>query len=122
MNRIFTVRWANSIIKKATDDPLVLKNKEEGDQKAPAGPDVPEADPANNGKTETSKDGNTVQDYQLLRALDLLNGLHLYKGGLEGNPGAHSPESSEASGHDAPPSSSKEPAPDQDKAPESTAP
>lgn len=31
-------------------------------------------------------DGEKPQDYQLIRALDLLNGLHLYKGGLEGNP------------------------------------
>lgn len=38
---------------------------------------------------EQGKEGNEdekPQDYQLIRAIDLLNGLHLYKDGQEGNP------------------------------------
>ncbi|MCD8497151.1 MAG: S41 family peptidase [Alphaproteobacteria bacterium] len=44
----------------------------------------PKEQPEDGASPEVSDE--KVQDYQLLRALDLLNGLHLYKGGLEGNP------------------------------------
>lgn len=78
---------------RAVEDPLVLKSKDEEDhknledhkpseEKQPAGDEQPVDGP----KAEKPKDGDgKIQDYQLLRALDLLNGLHLYKGGLESN-------------------------------------
>jgi carboxyl-terminal processing protease len=86
--------------KKATDDPLVLNGQKKEDPK-PETP--PEAEPPTDGAKDDpstdkdNKDGDKKpQDYQLLRALDLLNGLHLYKGGLEGNPVQPVPETPEA--------------------------
>lgn len=62
--------------KKAVDDP----HTEEHPKPVPVEP------PADGETAPPLKDGEKPQDYQLLRALDLLNGLHLYKDGLEGNP------------------------------------